>query len=91
MMELESKPRRKTDYRLEVLDGEMVLYHPSETKILYFNQAASLIWLLCDGERTVAEVISLLSDSYPESAGEIAMDVQTTLQQFEEQGCIELV
>jgi hypothetical protein len=90
-MNLESKPQRKTDYRLEQLDGEMILYHPSETKILYFNQTASLIWQLCDGERTPAEMIRLLSESYPESAGEIADDVQSTLQQFEEQGCVELV
>ena len=86
-----SKPRRKNDYRLELLDDEMVLYHPSETKILYFNQTASLIWQLCDGERTAEEMIRLLSESYPESASEIATDVQSTLQQFEEQGCIELV
>jgi hypothetical protein len=90
-MNLDAKPRRKTDYRLELLDGEMVLYHPSETKILYFNQTASLIWQLCDGERTAAEIVRLLSESYPESAGEIASDVQATLQQFEEQGCIELI
>jgi hypothetical protein len=90
-MNLDSKPRRKTDYRLEQLDGEMVLYHPSETKILYFNQTASLIWQLCDGERTQAEIIHLLSESYPESASEIAADVQSTLQEFEEHGCIELV
>jgi hypothetical protein len=90
-MNLDSKPRRKTDYRLEQLDGEMVLYHPSETKILYFNQTASLIWQLCDGERSAAEMIRLLSESYPESAGEIAGDVQSTLEQFETQGCVELV
>jgi coenzyme PQQ biosynthesis protein PqqD len=90
-MNLDSKPRRKTDYRLEQLDGEMVLYHPSETKILYFNQSASLIWQLCDGERSAAEIIRMLSESYPESAGEISSDVQSTLQQFEQQGCIELV
>jgi hypothetical protein len=90
-MNLDSKPRRKNDYRLEQLDDEMVLYHPSETKILNFNQTASLIWQLCDGERTAAEMISLLSESYPESAGEIAADVQSTLQQFEEHRCIELM
>ncbi len=90
-MNLDSKPRRKTDYRLEQLDDEMVLYHPAETKILYFNQTASLIWQLCDGERTACEMILLLSESYPESASEIAADVQATLQQFEEHGCIELV
>jgi hypothetical protein len=89
-MNPESKPRRKTDYRLEILDGEMVLYHPAETKILYFNQTASLIWQLCDGERTAAEMITLLSESYPESVGEIATDVQATLEQFADQGCIEL-
>ena len=90
-MKPDSKPRRKTDYRLEQLDGEMVLYHPSETKVLYFNQTASLIWQLCDGERTAADMIRLLSESYPESAGEIASDVHSTLQQFEEQGCVELL
>ena len=90
-MDLDSKPRRKTDFRLEQLDNEMVLYHPAETKILYFNQTASLIWQLCDGERSAGEIIRLLSASYPESAGDIANDVQSTLQQFEDQGCIELV
>lgn len=90
-MNPDSKPHRKTDYRLEQLDNEMVLYHPSVTKILYFNQTASLIWQLCDGERTAEEMISLLSESYPESASEITTDVQSTLQHFEEQGCIELM
>ncbi len=90
MINLDSKPRRKNDYRLEQLDDEMVLYHPAETRILYFNQTASLIWQLCDGERTAGEMIRLLSESYPEAASEIAGDVQATLQQFEEQGCIEL-
>ena len=90
-MELTGKPRRKPDFRLELLDNEMLLYHPAETKILHFNQTASLIWQLCDGERTAAEMISLLSESYPESAGEVTADVQSTLQQFAEQGCIELV
>ncbi len=55
------------------------------------NQTASLIWQLCDGKRTAAEMIGLLSEFYPESAGEIADDVQSTLQQFAEQGCVELV
>ncbi len=88
-MNLDSRPRRKSDYRLEQLDDEMVLYHPEETKILYFNQTASLIWQLCDGERTASEMIRLLSDAYPESAAAIAGDVQTTLEQFEKWGCIE--
>jgi hypothetical protein len=83
------KPKQKTDYRLETLDDEILLYHPSETKIMYLNPTASIIWGLCDGGRTAQEIILLLQDAYPESASEIAADVEITLDQFIEHGCIE--
>ena len=84
------KPRQRADYRLEQLDDELLLYHPNETKILYLNPTASLIWGLCNGERSVQEITSLLQDAYPEAGQEIASDVQATLEQFKENGCIEL-
>ncbi len=90
-MEETSKPQRKPDYRLELLDNELLLYHPTDTKIFYFNQTASLIWQLCDGQHSVKEIIELLNDAYPESIDTISADVATTLQQFEEHGCIEVV
>jgi hypothetical protein len=87
----ENIPKRKDDYRLEQLDDELLLYHPSDTKILYLNQSASLVWGLCDGEHSVAEIVHLLSEAYPEAAEGIPGDVQTTLEQFLESGCIELL
>jgi hypothetical protein len=90
-MELTSKPRRKPDYRLELLDDEIVLYHPIDTHMLYFNQTASLIWQLCDGERSVDEIIALLSAAYPEAATDIPADVNATLDDFVKQGCIEVI
>ncbi len=77
-----SKPKREPDYRLEMIDGELLLYHLNETKILYCNQTASLIWQLCDGQKTVGEIASLLQEAYPEAAEAIAADLQATLQQF---------
>jgi hypothetical protein len=77
-----SKPKREPDYRLEMIDGELLLYHLNETKILYCNQTASLIWRLCDGQKTVGEIASLLQEAYPEAAEAIAADVQATLGQF---------
>ena len=91
VLEAQSMPQRKPDYRLEMLDEELLLYHPSETKIFRFNETASLIWGLCDGEHSTEEIINLLSEAYPESAESIASDVETTLKEFLEQGCIELV
>ena len=84
-------PRRDPDYRLEQLDDELLLYHPSETKILYLNQPATVVWGLCDGERSVTEIIQLLSDVYPDEAASIKGDVIATLSQFLETGCIEWV
>jgi hypothetical protein len=82
MIESGSKPQRKPDYRLEMIDGELLLYHLNQTQILYCNQTASLIWNLCDGKLTVNEIIDLLQEAYPEAAGAIASDVQTTLRIF---------
>lgn len=84
-----NKPRRKADYRLEKIDDELLLYHPGETKILYCNQTASLIWELCDGQRTVGEIIAALSEAFPEAAESIPADVEATLGQFLEHGAIE--
>ncbi len=87
----EKIPVRRLDYRLEQLDNELLLYHPSRTQILYLNHTASLIWELCDGTRTVGEIAALLAVAYPDSADTILGDVGATLQQFLHHACIELV
>jgi len=86
-----NKPRRKDDYRLEMIDNELLLFHPAQTRILYCNQSASLIWQLCDGQSTTQEIIALLAAAFPEAAEGMAHDVQATLQQFEQHGAIEFV
>ncbi|MEE8389483.1 MAG: PqqD family protein [Anaerolineae bacterium] len=86
-----NKPRRKRDYRLEMIDNELLLFHPTETKILYCNEAASLIWQLCDGQRTPQEITTLLAAAFPEAADTITDDVKVTLQQFSQHGAIEFV
>ena len=85
------KPRRKPDYRLEMIDGEMLLFHPGETKIMYCNQSASLIWRLCDGQRTLEDITSLLSQAFPEAADTIPAEVEATLRQFHGHGAIEYI
>lgn len=84
------KPRQKSGYQLEMMDGELLLYHLNETRILYLNQTASLIWQLCDGSQSVNDIITLLCDAYPESADAISSEVPKTLQQFLDFGCVEI-
>ncbi len=86
-----NKPRRKPDYQLEMIDDELLLYHPAQTKILYCNETASLVWQLCDGQHTSQEITALLAAAFPEAADVIVDDVTATLQQFSQHDAIEFV
>jgi hypothetical protein len=88
-MTVAKKPRHRPDYHLEHLDSEILLYHPGRTRVLYLNETASLIWRLCDGSRTTAEIARLLEEAFPEQAGTIAEQVESTLRSFAEQGAME--
>jgi hypothetical protein len=87
---LAQKPHQQPDYQLELIDDELLLFHPSQTTILYCNQTASLVWQLADGQHTVAEIIDLLKAAYPE-AENIDSDIETTLLQFLHHGAIAFV
>lgn len=84
------KPRQKPDYLLEAVDNDIILYHPGRNKALYLNETASLIWRLCDGNRTTTEIAELLQEAFPEREGAIGEEVATTLQRFVEEGAVEL-
>ena len=85
-----SKPVRQAGFQLEIMDDKFLLYHPGGTQIIQFNQTAAVVWQLCDGQRTVDDIIHLLQEAYPESAVEIDADVQEVLNQCVNRGCIDL-
>jgi coenzyme PQQ biosynthesis protein PqqD len=85
-----SVPRHEPSYRLEVLDGEALLFDPANRRLVHCNQTAVLVWRLCDGERSVQEIIALLAEAYPEAVAEMAADVQRVLAQFQEAHAIRL-
>ena len=89
-MDLNSKPIPDTEFTLEELDNELLLYHPTKTTTVYMNETASIIWRLCDGDRTVADIVQLIKESYPEAGTGVEEDVETTLNVFIEHGAVSL-
>ena len=88
------RPRQVAGYQVadrESLSGELVLFHPEREQILYSNPTGALIWGLCDGRQTVADIVRLLSDSYPDASPAIAADVEEALAAFDRHGAIEWV
>jgi len=78
------------NFRIEEIDGETLLYHLGQTKTVYLNESATIIWRLCDGQRSVSEIVSMLQAHYPDHADSIAEDVNAAIDQFVEEGAVEL-
>ena len=75
ILDLHKIVRLQPDYLLERIDNEITVYHPTLTTSFFLNETGALIWALCDGTRSVAEIIRTLGDLYPESRAQIATDV----------------
>lgn len=86
-----TRPLRQPDYRLEKLDNEILLYHPGKTRALYLNEMASVVWELCNGERTTHEITELLREAFPEAAATIADEVESTLRTFTEHEAVAFI
>jgi pyrroloquinoline quinone biosynthesis protein D len=87
----EQIPTRRPHFQIERLDDNVLLYHPGLTKTIQLNESASLIWELCDGQRSIREIADLLSEAYPDAAAEVRDDVAATLRRFAEEGAVELM
>ena len=72
------------------MDGESLLYSHEKMAMIYLNESAAAIWRLCDGERTVAEIIEVLAASFPDVARSIGADVPEMIEQLVREEVMEL-
>ena len=82
-------PRPRGDFTLVELEGESMLYRSEEGKALYLNETASMLWKLCDGQRSVAAIEALLREAYPD-APELSGDVEAAFDLFVGHGAVEI-
>ncbi|MDO8400509.1 MAG: PqqD family protein [Bradyrhizobium sp.] len=83
-------PIQRRGFQLEKLDGETLLYRHSVKKLIYLNQSADAVWGLCDGQRTVQEIIEILVGAYPEAADIVAADVHEALDNLVREGALRM-
>jgi Coenzyme PQQ synthesis protein D (PqqD) len=72
----------------EVVGGEVLLYHPQQTRAVYLNPTAALVFGLCDGKRSVQEIGRVLSECYPDDGASLLDDVLTTINELRESGVL---
>lgn len=83
------QPKRKSEIVIEELGGETLLYHPENRAVHVLNDTAKLIWDLCDGAHTVAEIERSIRDAFsvPETE-DVQQDVLNTLALFNAKGLL---
>ena len=85
----EVKPKRSPEVKWRSEDENIVLYTPSESRIIVLNQTAGSIWKLIDGKRTTEEIASELVEEYEDVTGEKALkDVEKTIHNLENKGLV---
>ena len=77
-------------FDLELQGDEGVIYHPVSQAIFYCNVTAALIFRLCDGARSLAEITAMLCKAYPEAGERLAREVEETVDKLAQHGALTL-
>ena len=84
-------PAQVAGFVLEELDGELLIFDSASGRIVEVNETAALIWQLCDGKRSLAELSELISATYPEAEETIKQDIPRVMQQLVSLGVLYLL
>ena len=80
-MRVAGRPRRAPGVEKAVLDTEGVRLTPPKGAGSWvdLNPTSTLVWQVCNGERTVEDVLALFRDAYPQNP-EVEQEVSTTIE-----------
>jgi len=81
-------PRQAFGFFVEEMESENLLYRLGAHKAIHLNDSATLIWKLCDGSRTVQDIIDLLKKEYPDSEAAVDGDVREAIALLVSEGAL---
>lgn len=84
------RPKRRADVLLATLDDETLLFRPERMTALALNATATAIWQLCDGERTIAQIVERLQQAYPDEWAQMPAEVEAGLRTLSSHAVIAL-
>ena len=83
--------RQSQDCLLEDMDGELLLYDPNSAVTLHLKGSSAIVWELCDGQRTIQDIVDLVQQAYPDQATPIGQDVASVVDDLKERNVLVLV
>jgi hypothetical protein len=70
------------------MDDAVVLLHVTNGQYYTLDDVGSRIWTLCDGNHTVAEMVTAICDEYEASTTTVTSDVLDFLSDLERDGLV---
>jgi hypothetical protein len=67
----------------------VLLYHQTIREAVHLNNSAAVIWALCDGNNSMADIENILKNAYPEGKDSIHKDINFTLEKLQQNNAIE--
>lgn len=83
------KPKINPQFTVEKFDDEILLYTDAGAQAVYLNDAAYSVWLLCNEDMSVGQMIQSLEETYPDMKEQIRCDVLSALETLQSNGVIE--
>ena len=83
--------RRRADILSEEIDEETVLFDPRNKNTYALNPMASVIWQLCDGNRTPSEISAEISGVLDVDSDRVLADVLSTIGSLIDRNLVEIV
>ena len=84
-----AKPTRKSEITIKDIGGETLLYGDDQKILHVLNATAKLIWDLCDGQHSLAEIEQTLRLNFSVPADhDVMVDIEKTLEIFASKGLL---
>jgi len=87
----DKKPRRAAGIASRKIGEETVLVSPKTGKVFVLNQTGSLIWGMCDGERSVDELATHLAAEFGVLREQAGTDVLELIEELAKRNLVEMV
>ncbi len=84
------RPTPNSRFNFVQVGDESLLYDNDTHDVIHVDGPGSIIWALCDGTRTIEQIIELIANAYPDSRDAVAIDVQETITRLVEQSALKL-
>jgi hypothetical protein len=81
-------PEPAADVEMDTVGEEVLLSRPQQARAVYLNQSAAAVWALCNGSRSVQEIIRVIAECYPDADAKLADQVLVTIHQLQESGVL---